>query len=158
MTDPASNLQQVRDAAHRQSLRREKSKPLLTSLFERLDVWHADVLPKSPFGQAVQYALNQSAALRRYVEDGRLPIDNNASERDIRGIALGRRNWLFCGSVRGGRTAATITSLIATCQRHRVEPFTWLPETLAALPQLVRDEHGRIPTEHLARLLPNALR
>ena len=158
VTDPASNLQQVRDAAHRQSLRREKSKPLLTSLFERLDVWHADVLPKSPFGQAVQYALNQSAALRRYVEDGRLPIDNNASERDIRSIALGRRNWLFCGSARGGQTAAVITSLIATCQRHRVEPFTWLPETLAALPQLVRDEHGRIPTEHLARLLPNALR
>jgi transposase len=146
----------VRDAVHRQMLRHERSKPLLTSLFERLDAWHADVLPKSPFGQAVQYALNQRAALKRFVEDGRLPIDNNASERDIRSIALGRRNWLFCGSVRGGRTAATITSLIATCQRHRVEPFTWLRDALAALPDLARDDHGHIPAEHLARLLPTA--
>jgi transposase len=153
---PASNVQQVRDAAHRRALRAEKSKPLLTSLFERLEAWHADVLPKSPLGQAVKYALNLRAALHRYVDDGRLPIDNNASERDLRGIALGRRNWLFCGSARGGQTAATITSLIATCQRHRVEPFTWLRDTLAALPQLARDERGLIPPDQLARLLPNS--
>jgi transposase len=156
-TDPES-APRVRDTAYRTALRAEKSKPLLASLFDRLDAWCTDALPKSPFGQAVQYALNQRTALRRFVEDGRLPIDNNASERDIRSIALGRRNWLFCGSTRGGRTAATITSLIATCQRHRVEPFTWLRDTLAALPELARDEHSRTPTEHLAQLLPNARR
>ena len=139
-------------------LRAEKSKPLLTSLFERLDDWRTDALPKSPLGQAVQYALNLRTALNRYVDDGRLPIDNNASERDLRGIALGRRNWLFCGSARGGQTAATITSLIATCQRHRVEPFTWLRDTLAVLPQLARDERGLIPPDRLARLLPNSAR
>jgi transposase len=155
--DPES-AQRVRDTTHRHALRAEKSKPLLTSLFERLDAWRTDALPKSPLGQAVQYALNQKAALRRYVEDGRLPIDNNASERDLRGIALGRRNWLFCGSARGGQTAAVITSLIATCQRHRVEPFTWLHDSLTALPQLARDERGLIPTDELARLLPNARR
>ncbi|MCC7422180.1 MAG: IS66 family transposase [Planctomycetaceae bacterium] len=156
--DPASNVPQVRDAAHRGMLRAEKSKPLLTSLFERLKTWRADVLPKSPLGQAVQYALNLRAALQRYVDDGRLPIDNNASERDLRGIALGRRNWLFCGSTRGGQTAATITSLIATCQRHRVEPFTWLRKTLAELPQLARDERGLILPDRLAHLLPNSAR
>lgn len=85
-------------------------------------------------------------------------LRNNASERDLRGIALGRRNWLFCGSVRGGRTTAVITSLIATCQRHRVEPYIWLSETPAALPELPCNKHGPISAEHLARLLPNARR
>lgn len=155
--DPES-MPRMRDTTHRSLLRAEKSKPLLTSFFERLDAWRADALPQSPLGKAVQYALNQRAALLRYIDDGRLPIDNNAAERDIRGIALGRRNWLFCGSDRGGRTAATIMSLIATCQRHRVEPFAWLRDTLTALPQLARDERGLIPTEQLARLLPTARR
>ncbi len=69
-----------------------------------------------------------------------------------------RRRSISGGSARGGQTAAAITSLIATCQRRRVEPFTWLRDTLTALPQLTRDERGLAPTDELARLLPNARR
>jgi transposase len=143
-----------RAAASRQQLRQEQSRPLLTAFLAQLETWRREALPKSPLGQAVQYALNQWSALTRYVEDGRLPIDNNASERDLRGVAVGRRNWLFCGSNRGGRTAATIASVIATCQRNRVEPFAWLRDTLTVLPQLPRDGHGQIRAEQLLSLLP----
>jgi len=152
------SLERPRDAAHRQRLRQEKSKLLLTAFLAQLERWRRDALPKSPVGLAVQYALNQWTALARYVEDGRLPIDNNASERDIRSVAIGRRNWLFCGSLRGGHTTATIASVIATCQRQGVEPFAWLRDTLTKLPQLLRGENGQIPVDQLIPLLPNASR
>jgi hypothetical protein len=152
------SLERPHDAAHRQRLRQEKSKPLLTAFLAQLERWRRDALPKSPVGLAVQYAINQWTALARYVEDGRLPIDNNASERDIRSVAIGRRNWLFCGSLRGGHTTATIASVIATCQRQGVEPFAWLRDTLTKLPQLLRGENGRIPVDQLIPLLPNASR
>jgi hypothetical protein len=154
----AHDEDQSRAAASRQQLRQEQSQPLLTAFLAQLDMWRRDALPRSPLGQAVQYALNQWSALTRYVEDRRLPIDNNASERDLRGVAVGRRNWLFCGSNRGGRTAATIASIIATCQRNRVEPFAWLRDTLTVLPQLPRDGHGQIPAEQLLSLLPTGNR
>ena len=73
------------------------------------------LLPKHPVRQAMDYALNQWAALIRYVADGRLSIDNLAAERALRGLTIGRRNWLFRGSERGGRAAAIHFSLIASC-------------------------------------------
>jgi hypothetical protein len=105
------------------------------------------VLPKSPLGQAIQYALNQWAALCVYATDGRLAIDNNAAENALRRVAIGRKNWLFAGSDNGGRTAATLLSLIATCQRHQVEPMAYLRDVLARI--------AAIPINQLATLLPD---
>jgi transposase len=105
------------------------------------------VLPKSPMGQAIQYALNQWDALSVYTTDGRLAIDNNASENALRRVAVGRKNWLFAGSDKGGRTAAVLFSLIATCQRHKVEPFSYLRDVLTRI--------AAIPITRLADLLPD---
>ena len=77
----------------------------------------AEVLPKSPAGAAVRYALNQWEALTRFLEDGDLEIDNGATERANRDIAIGRGNWTFFGSDNGGKTAAVLRSFIATCKR-----------------------------------------
>jgi transposase len=105
------------------------------------------VLPKSPLGQAIQYALNQWAALCVYATDGRLAIDNNAAENALRRVAIGRKNWLFAGSDNGGRTAATLFSLIATCQRNKVEPMAYLRDVLTRI--------AAIPINQLATLLPD---
>ena len=91
------------------------------------------VLPKSPMGQAITYALNQWDALCVYTADGNLAIDNNASENALRRVAIGRKNWLFCGSDNGGKTAAVLFTLIATCQRHKVEPFAYLRKVLTRI-------------------------
>ena len=105
------------------------------------------VLPKSLMGLAIQYSLNQWDALCVYTTDGRLAIDNNASENALRHIAIGRKNWLFCGSDRGGRTAATLFSLIATCKRHKLDPLAYLRDVLARI--------SATPITQLADLLPN---
>lgn len=86
-------------------------------------------------------------ALTRYVDDGHLEISNNAAERAIRPLALGRKNWLFAGSDNGGRTAAVLFSLIATCQRHKVEPLSYLRDVLTRI--------AAIPITQLAELLPD---
>jgi transposase len=91
-------------------------------------------LPKSPSGAAVRYALNQWQALTRFLEDGELEIDNGATERANRDIALGRGNWTFFGSDNGGRTAAVLRSFIASCKRNGVEPFAWFCDVLARIP------------------------
>src|SRR4029453_11272433 len=83
-------------------------------------------IAESPAGRAVRYTLKNWTALNRYCDDGDLEIDNNATERSIRGIAVGRRNWTFFGSDQGGRTAAVLRSFVASCQRAGVEPFAWL--------------------------------
>ena len=85
------------------------------------------MLPKSPEGRAVRYALKNWTALNRYSEDGDLEIDNTGTERSIRGVAVGRGNWMFFGSDAGGRTAAVLRSFIASCQRVNVEPFCVVP-------------------------------
>jgi transposase len=91
------------------------------------------VLPKSPMGAAITYALNQWEALCVYCTDGDLSIDNNVSERALRRIAVGRNNWMFCGSDNGGATAAVLFSFIATCERHRVNPFEYLRDVLGRI-------------------------
>ena len=105
------------------------------------------VLPKSPMGQAITYALNQWRALTVYTTDGDLAIDNNVSENALRRIAVGRKNWLFCGSDNGGKTAAILFSLIATCQRHRIDPFAYLRDVLTRI--------AAHPHHRLAELLPD---
>lgn len=125
-------------AAIIRALRQEKTVPRLEQFKAWLELQQAarggSVLPKSPMGQAITYALNQWDALNVYTTHGDLAIDNNAAENALRRVALGRKNWLFCGSDNGGSTAAVLFSLIATCQRHRVDPFAYLRAVLTRIP------------------------
>ena len=105
------------------------------------------MLPKSPEGEAIAYTLSNWKALTRYSDDGDLEIDNNRAERSLRGIAVGRRNWTFYGSDNGGRTAAVLTSLIATCKGLGVDPFAYLRDVFARL-----SSH---PQSRLGELLPD---
>ena len=105
------------------------------------------MLPKSPIGQAIASTLSNWEALVRYRDDGDLEIDNNGAERSLRGVAVGRKNWMFYGSDNGGRTAAVLSSLIAPCKHLRIDPFGYL-----------RDGFSRIsahPKTRLDELLPD---
>ena len=128
-------------------LRQHASQPLLDKLREFLDTIREQVLPRSPAGQAVAYALKNWAALTRYVKDGDLSIDNNHTERSLRGIAVGRRNWTFVGSDRGGKTMAVLRSFVASCELAGVEPFAWFSNVLARV--------GECSIQQLDDLLPH---
>ena len=137
--------------AERARLRQERAAPLLVQfrswLLGRQAANGGPVLPKSPMGQAITYTLNQWAALTVYLLDGDLDIDNNTAENALRRIALGRKNWLFCGSDNGGATAAILFSLIATCQRHGVDPLAYLRDVLTRI--------AALPISRLPELLPD---
>jgi hypothetical protein len=105
------------------------------------------VLPKSPIGQAISYALSNWEALTRYTEAGFLNIHNNVSERTLRAVAVGRKNWLFCGSDKGGRTAATLASVIAGAQRHALDSFAYVRDVLSRI--------RTTPADRLDELLPD---
>ena len=134
-------------AEDRLRLRQLQSQPILDKLRNYLLEIQAEVLPKSPEGRAVRYTLKNWTALTRYCEDGDLQIDNNATERAIRGIAVGRNNWIFFGSDDGGKTAAVLRSFVASCQRVGVDPFAWLKDILSRIA-----DH---PITRLAELLPH---
>jgi transposase len=108
----------------------ERSRPLLESFSAWLEGEAKKVLPKSPIGEAIAYARSNRTALSQYLESPYLSIDNNASENAIRPIALGRKNWLHLGSDRGGRTAATLLSLVQSCKNLGNEPFAYLRDVL----------------------------
>ena len=91
-------------------------------------------LPKSLSGKAATYTLNQWDALNRYLDDGDLSIDNNAAERAMKPVAIGRKNWLIVGSPQAGRRAAVLMTLIASCKANLVEPWAWLKDVLIQLP------------------------
>lgn len=129
------------------ALRQRLSVPLMRKLHVYLLKLRDDVLPKSPAARAVRYALNQWDALTRFLEDGDLEIDNGATERANRDIAIGRGNWTFFGSDEGGKTAAVLMSFIATCKRCRVEPFAWFCDVLSRI--------ATHPVNRLAELLPH---
>ena len=131
--------------------RQEHSLPVLQEFHPWLESESPKLLPKHPVRQAMDYALNQWAALIRYAADGRLSIDNLAAERALRGLTIGRRNWLFRGSERGGRAAAVHFSLIASCARHAIEPFAYLRDILTRLPALL----PHATREDLRALLPD---
>ena len=147
--DPAAQRQKL--VAERLRLRQEFSVPRLQQFkawLESRQVSHGGpVLPKSPMGLAIAYALNQWDALCVYTSAGELAIDNNVSERALRRIAVGRGNWNFLGSDNGGHTAAILFSFVATCERHQVNPFTYLRDVLTRIAA-----HSR---NRLAELLPD---
>ena len=135
------------DDDQRLAMRRDFSVPLLEEFKAWLDNEHDRVLPKSPMAEAFGYALNNWTALIRYTEAGFLSIDNNVAEREMKRIAIGRKNWLFVGSDQGGQTAAVLFSFASTCHRLGVEPWAYLQDVLSRLPTL--------PAERLPELLPD---
>lgn len=135
------------NAAARRAMRQQRSAPILSDLKAYLERQRPQVAPKSPIAQAIGYMLSNWQALVRYTEDGDLEIDNNGAERSLRGVAVGRRNWTFYGSDNGGRTAAVLTTFIATCKRHHMDPFAYLRDVFARI-----NEH---PQNRLEELLPD---
>ena len=114
-------------------VRREHSIPILERCKEWLNARSQDVLPKSPLGQAVRYTQSQWNALTRYTEDGILDPDNNAAERALRSIAIGRKNWLFVGNQNGGERAAVIYTLIAGCKLAGHDSWAYLKTVLSRI-------------------------
>jgi transposase len=130
-------------SADRFALRQRYAVPVLIHFREFLERERRRVLPKSPEGMAIAYALRNWTALGRYTDDGDLSIDNNGAERSLRGIAVGRRNWTFFGSDGGGKTAAVLMSFMASCQRLKIDPWAYLRDVLeriAAHPVNALDE------------------
>ena len=124
------------DADVRCAVRRRKSSMILLRLRLFLEQEKRHTTPKSKIGKAVGYALNQWPQLCRFIDDGQLPIDNNAVEREMKAIATGRKNWLFFGSPRGGRAAAIIYSIIASARRHDLDVWQYLGDILRRLADL----------------------
>jgi transposase len=121
------------DDAGRLAARQARARPVLNALFAWLGEQRPQVLPKSPMGVAVGYALGNRAALTRYTDAGFLQIDNNASERALRAVALGRKNYLFAGGDTGGRSAAVLYSVVGTCRRLGLDPFRHLREAFGRI-------------------------
>jgi transposase len=140
---------QAKDASaeDRLKLRQSQSAPLLTQLRERLLVWKEQLLPKHPMAEAIHYALGQWNELNVFCSDGAVPIDNNVSEREMKRVVLNRKNSLFVGNPRGGRTAAILASLTSTCRRHDIDPQRYLTQLLINLPST--------PIRQLSAWLPN---
>jgi hypothetical protein len=118
----------------RLKVRQKKSKPILDVFFKWCDEQADFVVDQSPIAKAIGYARNQRAALQRFLEDGRLPIHNNVSERELRREAVGRKNWLFLGSDDAGDVNATFVTLLASCQLHGIEPAAYLRDLFCLLP------------------------
>jgi transposase len=119
----------------RARVRAQQSRPLVEGFFAWCDAQLEQVLDDTPIARGVRYARNQRAALERFLEDGRLPIHNNASERELRREAVGRKNWLFVGSDQGAEVNAAFVSLLASCQLHGLEPWGYLRDLLCLLPR-----------------------
>jgi transposase len=145
------------DPSGRFFLRIEKSRPILAQIKTALDKWSVAALPKSPLGQAVGYGLNQWTALQRFLENAVLEIDNNLAERTLRMIAVGRKNWMFAGSDDGGRRAAVIYSLVASCKHIGIDPFAYLRDVLDRISTHPNARIGELtPRGWKAALAPSA--
>jgi transposase len=135
------------DAATRLALRQARSVPVLAQIEAWLVAEGELVLPKSPMGQAITYTRNQWAALCVYTTQGFLAIDNNAAERALKRVALGRKNWLFAGNDAAAANHARLWSLIASCERHGVDPQRYLTSVFAKI--------RHTPADALVQFLPD---
>jgi len=120
-------LEQLRE------LRQREARPLFADLGGLFDVYGKDLLPKSPLGKAVSYAKKQWPAMARYLEVPAAQIDNNSIEHALRGVVMGRKNWLHVGQEAGGERAANLFSLMISCQRLGVEPYAYLCDIVPRL-------------------------
>jgi hypothetical protein len=114
--------------------RRAESRPIVDAFFAWCQQEVGHVLDETPTAKAIGYALNQRVALQRFLDDGRLPIHNNGSERALRREAIGRKNWIFVGSDDAGEVNANFVSLLASCQLHAIEPWAYLRDLFCLLP------------------------
>ncbi len=134
------------DAAQRMTVRQEQSATLIADLEAWMRIERANLSRHNEVAKAMDYVLKRWRAFTRFLDDGRICITNNAAERALRGVALGRKSWLFAGSDRGGQRAAAMYSLIVTCKLNDVDPQAWLADVLARIA-----DH---PIQKLDELLP----
>jgi transposase len=127
-------------------VRSERSRPLVLALETWLRAQRRKLSARNEVAKAIQYSLNRWTELTRFLDDGRLCMSNNAAERALRCVAVGRHNWTFAGSDEGGRRAAAIYTLIETCKLNDVDPQAWLADMLARLPDY--------PARQIDELLP----
>ena len=127
--------------------RQKEAKPILEEIETLLIEYQHQVLPKSPMGKAVTYSVNQWEALNRYIEDPILSIDNNVSERTLRMVVIGRKNYMFAGSEAGAHRAAIIYSLVASCKMNEIDPFRYFRDVLTRV--------STHPADKIDELLPN---
>ncbi len=130
----------------RRAIRQQRSKPLANALESWLKAERKKLSSKAPVAKAIDYSLKRWPAFTRFLDDGRICMSNNAAERAVRGIAVGRKNWTFCGSDSGGRRAAAMYTLIETCKLNDVDPRAWLADVLARIA-----DH---PAKRITDLLP----
>ena len=133
-------------AQQRLAVRQERSRPLVEDLHRHMREELAKLARGHDLAKAFNYILKRWASFTLFLEDGRVCLSNNAAERGLRGIALGRKSWLFCGSDRGGQRAAAMYSLIVTAKMNGIDPQAWLADVLARLPDY--------PAHRLDELLP----
>jgi transposase len=120
--------------SERARIRSERSRPLVTELDTWLRMQRAKLSAKNEVAKAIAYSLNQWRGLTRFLDDGRLCMSNNAAERALRCVAVGRNNWTFAGSDEGGRRAAAIYTLVETAKLNDIDPRAWLADVLTRLP------------------------
>jgi hypothetical protein len=133
-------------AEERLAVRAERSAPLLAELEAWMREERARLSRHAPVAKAMDYMLKRWPGFSRFLEDGRICLTNNAAERALRGIALGRKSWLFAGSDRGGDRAAVMYTLIVTAKMNNIDPQAWLADVLARIA-----DH---PARRLDELLP----
>ena len=122
-------------AKKRREIRQARAAPIADAFFAWCQQEAGRVLDESPMAQAIGYARNQQVALRRFLDDGRLPLHNNASELNLRREVVGRKNWLFVGSDDGAEVNAAFVSLLASCSLHGIEPLGYIRDLLCLLPR-----------------------
>lgn len=139
---------QVKDlpADDRRRIRQEQARPLADTLHQWMLAQRQRVPEGSATAKALDYSLKRWGALTRYLDDGQLPIDNNRIEQQIRPIAVGRNNWLFAGSLRAGKRAAAVMTLIQSAKLNGHDPYAYLKDVLTRLPT-----H---PASRISELLP----
>ena len=132
--------------AERKTVRQARSKPLVESFETWARAERKKLSSKGPLAKAINYQFNHWNAFTRFLDDGRVCLSNNAAERSVRGIAVGRRNWTFCGSDTGGHRAAVMFTLIESAKLADVDPKAWLADVLARIA-----DH---PAQQIDALLP----
>ncbi|MFM2045111.1 MAG: hypothetical protein RLY86_3687 [Pseudomonadota bacterium] len=142
-------------AAQRLEIRQEKAKPLV----DALEIWMRDhraaMSRHAPVAKALDYMLTRWGRFTRFLTDGRICLTNNAAERALRGVALGRRAWMFAGSDRGGRRAAFMYSLMISAKLNDIDPQAWLADVLARINDLPQNRlHELLPWEWKQRRAP----
>jgi hypothetical protein len=145
----------------RKQARDQHVRPLMLGFFQWVKDARANTLGRNLATKALGYAVNQEQELLRVLDDGRLPLDNTRSERALRKVVVGRKNWMFYGSDTHAESAAAILSVIASCRLHRIDPQQYLDEVLRVLPYWPQDRYLELAPLHWnetrAKLAPDEL-